>query len=413
MAFRQKTKWLLQIIKNLIIILQRSVHIVIRFIHQSFSQFSKDLAGKKLIIFVLLLLLIFGTVSLLALVPGNHIFEGYLVVEEMSFTYNGQKQKLFLQSIRHLKTLEIEGIQTLTLTGKFNSQNFPKLNHLNTIKINLTESNSKLIIAPINSSVISEIDLNELRLQANTKIMRLSYDFYRQRLAFLIKPQPIPELENQPTILKLSLGEQPLKISLQGYKLPDIKIPELQGSQTPLEFTFNPDNKEFDFKISQDNIIYLTASNLPEYDEQWFWSKIATKDVIFERLERSGDLNDDLIFSTIVEGKVQMAEQQREIKQGQFLMTEKPDIPLNIELIRHIQVIPKKGLEVRFVGKTKQIKIGLDKNFPVSSIKGSLLDEILPHDVVIAVFAFAAGTITSLLSYVIENAFKPNLKSSS
>lgn len=409
MAFRQKTSNLLRVLKNLIIILVRSVSPFIDFIRIVFSQLQKYLAGKKLILFVLLLLLSLSVVSLIALLPGTHIFEGNLIVKEMSFTYNDQQPKLFLQSIRQLKILETEGIQTLTLTGKFESQ-FPQLNQVNSLTINLSDRNSKLIITPVNSNTTSEIDLNELRLQPKTKVTGLSYDFYRQRLAFLLIPQFTQELGNQPNILRLYLGEQPLKISLEGYQLPDIKLPELQDSQEPLEFNFNPDIKELNLKISQDNTIYLTASKLPEVEQQWFRSQIATTDVIFERLERSGDIRDDLAISTIVEGKVRMAEQEREIKQSQFLMAEKPDQPLNIELIRNIQVVPKKGLEVRFAGKTQQIKIGLDKNFPVSSIQGSRLDGLLPRDAIIALFSFAAGTITSLLSYVIENASKPESK---
>lgn len=409
MAFRQKTSNLLRVLKNLIIILVRSVSPFIDFIHLVFSQLRKYLAGKKLILFVLLLLLSLSVVSLIALLPGTHIFEGNLIVKEMSFTYNDQQPKLFLQSIRQLKILETEGIQTLTLTGKFESQ-FPQLNQVNSLTINLSDRNSKLIITPVNSNTTSEIDLNELRLQPKTKVTGLSYDFYRQRLAFLLIPQFTQELGNQPNILRLYLGEQPLKISLEGYKLPDVNLPELQDSQEPLEFNFNPDIKELNLKISQDNTIYLTASKLPEVEQQWFRSQIATTDVIFERLERSGDIRDDLAISTIVEGKVRMAEQEREIKQSQFLMAEKPDQPLNIELIRNIQVVPKKGLEVRFAGKTQQIKIGLDKNFPVSSIQGSRLDGLLPRDAIIALFSFAAGTITSLLSYVIENASKPESK---
>lgn len=409
MAFRQKTSNLLRVLKNLIIILVRSVSPFIDFIRIVFSQLQKYLAGKKLILFVLLLLLSLSVVSLIALLPGTHIFEGNLIVKEMSFTYNDQQPKLFLQSIRQLKILETEGIQTLTLTGKFESQ-FPQLNQVNSLTINLSDRNSKLIITPVNSNTTSEIDLNELRLQPKTKVTGLSYDFYRQRLAFLLIPQFTQELGNQPNILRLYLGEQPLKISLEGYKLPDVNLPELQDSQEPLEFNFNPDIKELNLKISQDNTIYLTASKLPEVEQQWFRSQIATTDVIFERLERSGDIRDDLAISTIVEGKVRMAEQEREIKQSQFLMAEKPDQPLNIELIRNIQVVPKKGLEVRFAGKTQQIKIGLDKNFPVSSIQGSRLDGLLPRDAIIALFSFAAGTITSLLSYVIENASKPESK---
>ncbi|AFY42346.1 hypothetical protein [Nostoc sp. PCC 7107] len=328
MAFRQKTSKLLRIIKNLIIVLVRSVYTVIKLIFQVLNQLSKYLAGKRLFVIVLLLLIIFGIVSLFILIPGTHIFEGNLVVKEVSFTYNDQQSKLFLQSVRRIKKLETEGVQTLTFTGKFISQSSPTINKLNTLKINLTDSQSKLIITPINSPTTSEIDLNELRLQPNTKVEGLTYDFYRQRIAFSLKPQATPELGNQPNILNLYLGEQPVKITLQGYKLPEVKLPEIQDSQTPLEFTLNPDIKELNLKISQDNTIYLTASELPEYDEQWFRSKIATKDVIFERLERSGDIRDDLAISTIIEGKVQMAEQEREIKQGQFLMATKPDMPL-------------------------------------------------------------------------------------
>lgn len=411
MALKQKTSWLLRVVKNLIIVLLSSVYMAISYIRHNLSQLRKNLAGNKLVIFVLLLLLIFGIISIAALLPGTQIFEGNLIVEEMSFTYNAQQEKLFIQSFRNIKKLETEGIQTLILTGKFESQVFPQLNQLNSLKIQLTDSKSRLIITPVNSKITSEIDLNQLRLQPNTKVMNLSYDFYRQRLAFSLQPQPTPKLGNKPNTLQLYLGEQPVLISLEGYNLPDIKLPQTKDFQTPLEFNFNPENKELNLKISQDNTTYLTASKLPEYnDEEWFSGRILTKDVIFQRLERSGDIRDDLTVSTIIEGKVRMVEQEREIKQNQFLMGEKPDTPLNIELIRNIQITPKKGLEVRFAGKTQQIKIGLDKDFPVSSIQGSRLDGILPRDAIIALFSFAAGTITSLLSYVIENASKPDSK---
>ncbi|WGV27050.1 hypothetical protein [Halotia branconii] len=80
------------------------------------------------------------------------------------------------------------------------------------------------------------------------------------------------------------------------------------------------------------------------------------------------------------------------------MMGEKPKTPLNIQLIRHLQVIPKKGIEAHFSGKTKQIKIGLDEDFPVSKIQGSWLDRILPRDVIIALFSFGAATVANLIS---------------
>ena len=123
-------------------------------------------------------------------------------------------------------------------------------------------------------------------------------------------------------------------------------------------------------------------------------------------MDRTGDISDDVTVSTIVEGKIRMVEQEREIKANQFLMGDEPNTPLNIERIRHLQIVPKKGLEVRISGRTKQIQIGLDKDFPVSRIQGSWLDGFLPRDAIVALFSFSAATITYLLGFLIENASK-------
>jgi hypothetical protein len=59
------------------------------------------------------------------------------------------------------------------------------------------------------------------------------------------------------------------------------------------------------------------------------------------------------------------------------------------QVINNMQIIPeKKGIEARFSGKTKKIQIGLDQDFPVSSIQGSWLDGVLPRDAIIALFSF-------------------------
>ncbi|MBW4454877.1 MAG: hypothetical protein KME55_20410 [Nostoc indistinguendum CM1-VF10] len=101
-----------------------------------------------------------------------------------------------------------------------------------------------------------------------------------------------------------------------------------------------------------------------------------------------------------------MVGQEQEIKRNQFLMGEKPDTPLNIQLIRHLQIVPKKGIEARFSGRTKQIQIGLDQDFPVSRIQGSWLDGVLPRDAIIALFSFGAATVVNLLSWLFSNASK-------
>jgi hypothetical protein len=380
-------------------------------IRQGFSQLIEYLARKKLVIFVLILLLIFGAMIFAAILPSAHIFEGNLIVEEMSFTYNGQEPKLFLQSIRQITNLETEGIQTLTLTGKFKSESLPQLNQLNTLQIELNGNKSKLIIAPANSKAPSEIDLSELRLQPNTTVAELSYDSYNKRLKFFLQPHLAPELSNEPNNLKLYLGDQPLKISLEGYKLIGKNLANSPQSQTSIEFNLIPDNKELNLDITQNKKIYITTFSSPQDEsEQWFRGKIATKNVQFEREDRNGDPSDNWDVSTIIEGEIRMIEQERKIKQNQFLLGEKPKIPLNIERISHLQIHPKKGLEVRIGGKTKQIKIGLDKDFPVSSIQGSWLDGVLPRDAIIALFSFGAATITYLLSVLIDNASKSTSK---
>ncbi|WP_335047478.1 hypothetical protein [Nostoc sp.] len=404
-------RWLLQVIRNFIITLVGFLGAGVNYIRQGFKHLRKFLARKKIVIFVLLLLLSFGTITFSIILPHSHIFEGSLTVGEISFTYNGQEPKLFLQSMRSISNLESEGVQTLNFAGKFESESFPQLNQLKDLKIELNSSESKFIIAPANSKLPSEIDLTKLLLQPNTEVAGLSYDSYNKRLDFSLQPQPISKLDNKPNDLKLYLGEQPLKVSLEGYELPSVKLPN-RPEQTVLEFIYLPDNKELNLELAKDTNLYITTTAPYKNDlEQWFRGKIFTKNVNFQRIDRSGDIRDDLAISTIIEGKIRMVEQEKDIKDNQFLMGEKPDIPLNIELIRYLQIVPNKGLEVRIAGKAQQIKIGLDKDFPVSSIQGSWLDGILPRDAIIAIFSFGAATISYLLSVLIDNISKSAPKS--
>ncbi|GAX44021.1 hypothetical protein NIES4075_50380 [Tolypothrix sp. NIES-4075] len=362
--------------------------------------------------FLALLLLVFLTiVTFAAIVPGTHTFEGNVISQEMNFIYIGKESKLFLQDIRGIKQIENQGKQTLTLTGNFQSKTLPQLNQLDSLKIQLKDSDSRWIIAPANLQATSEINLDELRLQPNTKVAGLSYDFYRNQLAFSLQQNSNLNQKISPNTLDLYLGEQPIKFIVEGYELPDLKLPNQPDNQIPLEFTLNPNNKNINLKFTQNTKIYITLAKPTKYEsEQWFREEIETKDVKFLHLDRNGkDARDDLKISTIVEGKIRMAEQERDIKQNQFLMGDKPDpfkSPLNIQEIRYLQIVPKKGIEARFSGKTKQIQIGLDPKFPVSRIQGSWLDGVLPRDAIIALFSFGAATVANLLSWLFSNAFK-------
>ncbi|MGJ5675118.1 MAG: hypothetical protein ACR9NN_16140 [Nostochopsis sp.] len=122
----------------------------------------------------------FTLVTFAAILPGTHTFEGNLIFPEMSFTYNDQQPKLFIENIKGIKELENEGIQTLTFTGNFQSESLPQLNQLNSLQIQLTDEKSKLIITPANPDVTSEINLDKLRIQPQTKVAGLNLDFSKR-----------------------------------------------------------------------------------------------------------------------------------------------------------------------------------------------------------------------------------------
>jgi len=392
-------KWeeLSKIEKHIISIIEMVFNRLIKGLQLFFSY----LAQSTLLSFVIFLLLFFLCVTLLAILPSEHFFEGNLTVEEMSFTYAGQEQKLFLDTIRRIKSLGIKGKQTLSFTGKFQSQSMPELNQLETLNIELTtDDESNLLI----ESSQKEIELTELRVQPNTQVDELNYDTYSNKLAFsLSKIQDKPDKAN---ILKLNLGGLPLTVTLEGY----YKLDNKSGSQEKrqLEFNVTPNNQEFMLNLANPVTLTLETPVLTNNEaKQWFRGKIDVKDVKFQRLDETGvNQIDSLSISTILEGKVRMAEQEREIKENQFLMAGEP----GIELIRYLNIVPKKGLEVRISGQSKLIQLGLDRQFPVSRIQASWLDGILPRDAIIALIAFCAASFSYLLYFIIDYIAKSSTK---
>lgn len=359
--------------------------------------------------FLVLLLLLFLTIlTFAAIVPGTHTFEGNILAQEMSFTYRDKESNPFLQNISSIKQLENEGSQTLTFTGNFQSGTWTEINKLDSLKIQLKNSKSRWIITPVDPKS-STITLRELRLQPNTRVTELSYDFIRDQLAFSLLTNAKSDQKSQPNKLDIYLGEQPINVIVEDYELVDVKLPNQPDKQTPLEFSLKPNNRQLNLEITQNTKVVITVDKPSQHGlERWFQEEIKTENVQFIHIIRSvkNSQEDFKKISTIVEGKIRMAEQERDIKQNQFLMGENPKTPLNIEKIRHLEIVPKKGIEARFSGKTKQIQIGLDQDFPVSRIQGSWLDGVLPRDAIIALFSFGAATVANLLSWFFSNASK-------
>jgi hypothetical protein len=339
---------------------------------------------------VLIFLLSFLFPLVAAFVPATHVFEGELTVGEMSFTHTGtEPHTLFLNSIRNLKRVEIAGSQQLTLTGNFESQSNPSLNQLNKLEILLPNQTSKWIFEPAKPEQ-SQLELAELRLQPAAKIAKLSYNIYSNQLALSVRADQSRAGESQqPNFLKLSLGKQPLKVTIEDYRLPgqalkDSKIPN------QLEFILTPTATEVKVPVRESASLSLSLPDPKEVNsEEWLRGDLAVKDVRFYRNDERGIVKDGLPDSSIIKGKIRMAGRELPIEASQFLMAGKP----GIQRLGNLQIHTRKpqGLSVHISGESDSIQIGTDPNFPESGIQGKLLNRYLSREAVTVLLVFCAG----------------------
>ncbi|MFP5270039.1 hypothetical protein [Coleofasciculus sp.] len=356
----------------------------------------KELPGKLLYIFVFCITVIFCGISVAAIIPSYHSFEGNLVVEELNFTYAGlQPNQLFLQKIRGIDKILVEGEQFITLNGTFESQNNPKLNQLKSITIELPSDKSKWSITPVQTSDINQLTLEELRLQNNTKVAHLSYYSFRNRLSLELQPGI------SPNDLNLYLGSQPLRVIVEGYRILELDTNDSVNSPNELEFIFKPTQKRLKVDLPGKSNLYIVLSEIDD-SSQWFRGGLKVKDVLFYRLDKTGvNIKDNLYHSTIIEGVLTMAERELSVKKNQFLIIGKFGInSLQYLLINHQK---PEGLEVGVAGKSKKIQVGLDYKSPAKSIQASFLNEFLPQDITIAILAFCAAVVSYLLFWLIDN----------
>ncbi|MBD2607930.1 hypothetical protein H6G81_26285 [Scytonema hofmannii FACHB-248] len=365
--------------------------------------------------FILGLLILLICISLIATSlfwRGIHVFEGNLTTDQISFIYADKQDKLFINSIRRIKKFELQSQQTVTLKGKFSSKSDPKINQLQKITVKLTDAKSKFIIEPSEPKKASEIVLSEIRIQPNTEINHLSYNSYGDTLSFCLDKGNNPEKlclqtdthsidaakssQSKATKLaklNLEIGSQPLKVNLEGYSIAELGKPE---NSNPIEFIFTPQSSEYEFDLTPPTTLYINLPKVtPEVFSQWFRGKSAVENVRFTQSDRTGNVEDDLEISTILEGKVRMAEQELELKANQFLITGKPGIEFLAKI--GVRSQPPQGLQVRFSGRSEGIEIGLDPNFIVDSIRPSFLAKYLTKDAISALISFCGGVAGALL----------------
>lgn len=405
-------------------LITRLLHLIIKLIQHLFVQVIRLISypahwRQKIFAFTILIvciLLIFASLFW----RGSHTFEGNLLVQEMSFTYAGTQEKLFINTINDIKNLELSGKQNITFSGDFTKNLDSKLKQLKQITINLHSANSKVIITPLDSKKSSEIQLLELRLQPNTE-SQLGYNSVGILSLCLQSQDQTDSLcldNNKPTIslskilgtLQLELGTQPLKVSLENYIIPQLQKKDSPENPVLFDFIFTPAVSQMEFSLTPPTSLYVSLPKLSEADQsEWLRGNLKVKNVKFSRLDQTGDIQDKFDISTIVNGKIRMAEQDLEVKPNQFLMIGEP----GIELIRYFQIKskPTPGLEVRFSGKSKEIGVGLDPKFIVDSIRPNFLTKYLSKDAITVLLSFCAAVAGSLLSLLFANAFESKSKS--
>ena len=385
--------------------------------NNQFQKFKDYLTQKSTFILGLVILLICISLIFTSLFwRGIHVFEGNFTTEKISFIYAGnQDNKLFINSIREIKKIELQSQQTLTLKGKFSSTSDAKLNQLQQITVKLTDAKSKLIIEPSEPKKPSEIELTEIRIQPNTEINQLTYNSYGDILSFCLDKgnnleklclqtdtNSIDAAKSSPTKatklgkLNLEIGSQPLKVNLEGYSIAELGKKDTPENPNPIEFIFTPQSSQFEFDLTPPTTLYINLPKVtPEVSSQWLRGNLAVENVRFTRSDRTGNVEDDLEISTILEGKVRMAEQELELKPNQFFITGKPGIELLAKM--RVRSQPPQGLQVRFSGRSEGIEIGLDPNFIVDSIRPSFLAKYLTKDAISALISFCGGVAGALL----------------
>jgi hypothetical protein len=364
-----------------------------------FKPLKKYFQERKLAVFLLIILLFSSFITVSAIFPSPNKFEVNLIVQQMSFTYAGnESNQLFLTRIPRVDEVSVTGSPTFSLSGSFQSDSNPSLNRQGTLTFEPYHASSQLIITPLNPQESSELEVRELRIQPQTEVANLTYNPFGSTLEFSLQPDPQLKASNT---LKLYLGTKPLRVTLEGYRLPALGLRNSSNQATSLEFILEPDSPELNLFLEKQARLYCDLPALTQINtEEWFWKRLNVQNTKFFRLIQTGLVSDEEVqISTIIEGKIRMAGQELKIEPNQFLIAGKP----GIQLLRDIQILPVQGLSVRGAGESRRIQIGLDPNFPVASIQAGWLAQFFSPEAISAIISFCTSVVVALLSWLIDD----------
>lgn len=182
--------------------------------------------------------------------------------------------------------------------------------------------------------------------------------------------------------------------------------------------TWIPEGQEYILKVPASTAIEIGLpkinQNTPEQTveavDQLIRGDIPVKQVRFSRLDRSNNVNDAILTSTILDGEVRMMGQSLQLQPQQFLIipTDRDFDKLNcrmapeqnpgIQRLRDIRVKfdEPKGLQILFSGESKCLAVGLYQEFPAQTIEPSWLLTRLPQEGINAIYTLI-GAFTGIL----------------
>ena len=365
------------------------------------------------------------------ILKGSYIFEGQITVNEISFTYDGDTDKPLLQNVVGIKKIDITGKQSqpLTLKGKFtsNDKNLnQKISSLDKIKIEFPYAKSRLILTSTDLSLLREFSILELRINPETRINQLIHNKENQ-LSFCLQSTEQPseyclfpeDVDNNPNfssseslgILKLSLGIQPYNIDLDQVNIPALNITSDQDRYQSIKLNYIPQTQEPQLNIFSPTQILI---DLPEITTdksdteieipKWFYEDIDVTDVDFYRFQQSSNVADEILTSTIINGKVRMKAEELKLENNQFLII--ADDKPGIRKLRYLDLNPLKpqGLQTFISGKSKGIAVGLYPQFPIETIEPSWLSKYFSTEAIAALLSF----ISAFTAIVLEKLLFPD-----
>jgi hypothetical protein len=374
---------------------------------------------------IALLLLAISIVFIIAFfIPVSISFEGNIISRQVSFTNRGQSNQLLINSMRSISRLEIEGLQAnpVTLWGEFRTDDDTEdINELNEVEMTLPSPDSKLIFETGDPDNPSQLEIQSLRLPPGTQVRYLAYDPERHQLSLSLNPpeeetpkeetpeEDTPEEDTPGIRVQLALGGNPLQVMAEYVRSPQLQsLPSdtRMVEETEIfdynqeQFSWTPFSTELNLLFPNEITLYIDLPDLQGSDYQdWFWGGFEVTDVDFTYNATTANVPDELVRSTILEGQIKFLNQDLLLESEQFLVLPSSS---KIQRIPRLQLHPDSpaGLQVRLQGKTNEVAVGLDPDFPVRRLKSNFWEQRLSRELITVLLTVCSVMIGYLIPWL-------------